>query len=60
MKIIKKQFILFTTLLLFITCNTKDANNCFQTTGTIVKQEFFVDFFHKIIINLRIIRISLV
>lgn len=54
MKIIKKQFILFTTLLLFITCNTKDANNCFQTTGTIVKQEFFVDFFHKIIINQRI------
>jgi hypothetical protein len=49
-KTLNKYVFLFCTLLLFSTCNDKDANDCIQTTGTIISKEFVVDSFDKIII----------
>ena len=48
--ILKYCFILY----IFYSCNSEDANNCFQTAGTTIQQEFDVSSFNKIIVNERI------
>ncbi len=48
--ILKYCFILCT----FYGCNSEDANDCFQTAGTTIQQEFDVSSFNKIIVNERI------
>ena len=50
MNIIKNITVLVTTLLLFFSCNDKDANNCFQKAGKIIKEEFVLTDFEKIIV----------
>ena len=50
MKIFKKITVLFTTLFLFFSCNNKDANDCFQKAGTLIKEEFVLADFDKIIV----------
>ena len=41
-------------MILLSTCNDKNANDCFQTAGTIIRKEFNLAPFEKIIINERI------
>jgi len=51
-RVIKVKNIVF--LLVFITlftCDSEDANDCFQTSGIIVQQEVTVDAFTKILVN---------
>ncbi|MCB0470475.1 MAG: DUF2807 domain-containing protein, partial [Flavobacteriaceae bacterium] len=36
---------------LLLACNSENGNDCFQTTGTTVQQEFEVSSFHKILVN---------
>ncbi|MEZ4977097.1 MAG: head GIN domain-containing protein [Flavobacteriaceae bacterium] len=36
---------------LLLACNSENASDCFQTTGTTVQQEFEVSSFHKILVN---------
>ena len=50
MKILNKYFFLLCMLLLFSACNNENANDCIQTTGTIISKEFVVDSFDKIIV----------
>ena len=49
-----KYVVLFCSILFFVTCNSKDANDCFQTTGAIVQTEFSLDSFEEVIVNERI------
>jgi len=45
----KKMIYIF--ILLLFTCNSEDANDCFQTSGTIIQQEVTVTSFEKIYVN---------
>jgi hypothetical protein len=54
MKKLKKTFIVFIALIFFISCDNKDANDCFQKAGTIITEEVTVDNFTEIIVNERI------
>ena len=38
-------------LLLIVSCNSENAGDCFQTTGTIIQQEINVSVFNKILVN---------
>lgn len=38
-------------LFIFTMCNDKDANDCFQKTGTLIRQEIILDSFEEIIVN---------
>ena len=46
-----KKILYILTLTLFLTCNSEDANDCFQTSGAIVQQEIVVSTFEKILVN---------
>jgi len=48
---IKKYFVLFSIIFLFIMCNNEDANICLQTSGTIIKKEILIPSVEKIIVN---------
>ena len=45
----KTIYIIFLSLL--FTCNSEDASDCFQTTGTIIQQEVDVTSFERILVN---------
>jgi hypothetical protein len=45
-----KKLVYILAILLF-TCNSEDANDCFQTVGNIVQQEVAVSNFEKILVN---------
>jgi len=47
MRIIKYLVVLF----LIIACDSEDASDCFQKTGSIIQQEITVDVFDKIFVN---------
>lgn len=51
-KIIKTIFIF--TIVLLSTCNDKNATDCFQTSGTMIRKKFHLASFEKIVINERI------
>ena len=38
-------------VLLMMSCNSENAGNCFQKTGTIIQEEITVDSFDKILVN---------
>ncbi|WP_369992562.1 head GIN domain-containing protein [Winogradskyella sp.] len=38
-------------VLLFFACNSENANDCFQTSGDIIQQEFEVSDFERILVN---------
>jgi hypothetical protein len=42
---------IYILILLIFACNSEDANDCFQTTGTIIQEEVEVSNFEKIIVN---------
>lgn len=46
----KKYFIILVSVL-FFACDSEDANDCFQTAGSIIEQEIEVDFFNKILVH---------
>lgn len=46
-----KNIIYLLLALFFITCDTEDANDCFQKSGSIVSEEFVVPVFTKIRVN---------
>ena len=46
----KKLFYIITLILVF-TCDSEDASDCFQTSGSIIQQEISVDAFTKILVN---------
>jgi Putative auto-transporter adhesin, head GIN domain len=46
-----RKVIYILSLLLVFACNSEDANNCFQTSGSIIQQEVAVDAFAKILVN---------
>ena len=43
-----KKIIFIALLLVIVSCGSKDANDCLQTNGDIIQQEFLVDDFSKI------------
>jgi len=45
----KKLTYLF--ILLFLACNSEDANDCFQTSGNLIQQEVTVSSFERIIVH---------
>ncbi|MDB2462846.1 DUF2807 domain-containing protein [Algibacter sp.] len=47
MKILKYIFVLF----LIVACDSEDAGDCFQTSGSIIQQEITVASFNKILVN---------
>lgn len=46
----KKVFYLF-MIITFASCDSENANDCFQKTGNIIQQEIIVDAFDKILVN---------
>ncbi|VAV83951.1 hypothetical protein MNBD_BACTEROID02-1755, partial [hydrothermal vent metagenome] len=46
-----KKVIYIISLLLVFACNSEDANDCFQTSGSIIQQEVTVGAFTKILVN---------
>jgi len=46
-----KLFFKVVMLLLLINCNSEDANDCFQTSGAIIQQDFNVSGFERILVN---------
>jgi Putative auto-transporter adhesin, head GIN domain len=46
-----KKVIYILSLLLVYACNSEDANDCFQTSGSIIQQEVAVTSFTKILVN---------
>lgn len=48
-KMKKRYFILL--LLIHISCNSEDANNCFQTSGNVITEEIHVAAFSKVEVN---------
>ena len=45
----KKVF--YILVLLLFTCNSKDANDCFQTSGSVIQKEITVSNFESILVN---------
>ena len=50
MNIFKNITVLLITLFLCFSCNDKDANDCFQKAGNLIKEEFILADFEKIIV----------
>ena len=50
MNIFKNTTVLLIALFLCFSCNDKDANDCFQKAGNIIKEEFVLADFEKIIV----------
>lgn len=46
-----KKIIFISILLLLFTCDSENANDCFQKTGAIIQKEVVVDVFNKILVN---------
>jgi len=46
-----KKLLYILTLALVFSCNSEDAGDCFQTSGSIIQQEIIVDAFTKILVN---------
>ncbi len=46
-----KKLLYILTLILVIACDSEDAGDCFQTSGSIIQQEITVDAFTKILVN---------
>lgn len=46
-----KRLIYIFVLLLIVSCNSENAGDCFQTTGTTIQQEINVSVFNKILVN---------
>lgn len=46
-----KKIIFISILLLLFTCDSENANDCFQKTGAIIQKEVAVDVFNKILVN---------
>ena len=46
-----KKLLYILTLILIIACNSEDAGDCFQTSGSIIQQEIPVATFTKILVN---------
>lgn len=46
-----KKAIYILMLITLLSCNSEDANDCFQTSGTIIQQEVEVSAFNKILVN---------
>jgi len=46
-----KKIIYIAFVVLLLSCNSENANDCFQTSGTIVQQEISLDSFEKIWVN---------
>ncbi|MDB9721043.1 DUF2807 domain-containing protein [Winogradskyella sp.] len=43
--------LIYISLLLIFACNSEDANDCFQTSGTIIQEEVDVPNFERILVN---------
>ncbi len=50
----KKIFLLFILSIVIASCDSENANDCFQTAGNIIQQEFTVTAFDKILIHERV------
>ncbi|CAH8286720.1 putative autotransporter adhesin-like protein [Mariniflexile fucanivorans] len=46
-----KKLTYILTLIILFSCNSENAGDCFQTTGTIIQQEISVSAFDKILVN---------
>lgn len=46
-----KKLIYILAIIIFFSCNSENASDCFQTTGSIIKQEITVSSFDKILVN---------
>ena len=46
-----RKIVFILTLTLIFTCNSGDAGDCFQTSGSIIQQEITVNVFSKILVN---------
>ena len=46
----KKSMYIFVLALIF-SCSSENANDCFQTSGSIIQQEVTIDAFEKILVN---------
>ena len=46
-----KRIIFIISIFLIFACDSENAGNCFQKSGSIIQQEIIVDSFHKILVN---------
>ena len=46
-----KKLIYIAFVVLIVSCNSENAGDCFQTSGTIIQQEIMVETFDKILVN---------
>lgn len=46
-----KKIIYIAFVVLLLSCNSENAGDCFQTSGTIIQQEISLDAFDKILVN---------
>ena len=46
-----KKYIYILISVLFFACNSEDANDCFQTSGSIIQNEFEAAYFNKILVK---------
>ena len=46
-----KKLIYILAIIIFFSCNSENASDCFQTTGPIIQQEITVSSFDKILVN---------
>ncbi|WP_136481674.1 head GIN domain-containing protein [Cognatitamlana onchidii] len=46
-----KRLIYILVLICFFACNSENAGDCFQTSGTIIQQEYALDDFEKVLVN---------
>lgn len=47
----KMKYLVYIVIFFLFACNSEDASDCFQTTGTTIQQEFEVTSFEKILVN---------
>ena len=48
---VMKYILYILTFMLIVACNSEDANDCFQNTGSMVHQEIVVASFDKVLVN---------
>lgn len=46
-----KQLLAILSFVLIFSCDSEDANDCFQKTGNVIQKEIFVDNFDKVFVN---------
>ena len=49
-----KKIIYFVSFIVLVGCNNENANNCFQSAGTITQIEVELPFFDKVVVHSRI------